>query len=134
MSYVVHAFQTRKAGLTPAEFKHHYDSVHIPLLLELAGEDFPLEHRRHFLEHSSPDKADITPIIFTGGDGAAAFYQQFDVDAELIFKDEAHFHRFAAKMFDETNAKRMMEDQVKFQDFTKVWSAKFELPSVTKRT
>ena len=42
MVYSLILFVTRKPGLSLHEFKHHWETTHVPLLKELVGQDFPL--------------------------------------------------------------------------------------------
>lgn len=49
MLYSIVAFFWRKPGLTPQEFRHHYETNHILLLLDLFGPAFPKSHTRFYL-------------------------------------------------------------------------------------
>lgn len=123
MSYSIVAFLWRKPGLTPNEFRQHYETKHIPLLLNLLGPVFPKSHTRFYIHRqlSTTDSADTsnasyTPTIFIGDTN------DFDYDAyaSLIFKDEAAFHAFFARLTDPEVAKVVAEDEEKF-----LWRQKF---------
>lgn len=43
----------RRQDLTPDQYKHHYENVHIPLLRRLLGDAFPLTQERHYIPRSA---------------------------------------------------------------------------------
>ncbi|KAL1629224.1 hypothetical protein SLS56_005447 [Neofusicoccum ribis] len=52
MPYTVLIFAYRKPGLTPEEFKNHYENVHVPLIKSIAGDKFPLSHPRSYINRT----------------------------------------------------------------------------------
>ncbi|KAB8067925.1 EthD domain-containing protein [Aspergillus leporis] len=109
-------FVTRKSGITPAEFKTHYETVHIPLIKGLAGSAFPLSHRRLYLARSPSSGEDTFPAAVLLGS-----QEDFSYDAivELTFKDEAAFKHFFARR-QEPGTKELIDvDEEKFLDATK---------------
>lgn len=123
MSYSTITFLWRKPGLTPDEFRQHYETNHIPLLLNLLGPAFPKSHTRFYITRqlsstNSPDasNADYTPTIFIGNT------HDFDYDAfaSLVFKDATAFEAFYARLTDPDVAKVVAEDEEKF-----LWRQKF---------
>lgn len=58
MPFTIVLFAWRKPNTSPAEFKHHYETTHLPLLKSIAGERFPLTHTRHYIQRTSGDNAD----------------------------------------------------------------------------
>lgn len=55
MPYTVLLLIHRKPGLSAAEFKHHYENVHVPLMKSLAGPLFPLSHTRRYTQRADED-------------------------------------------------------------------------------
>ena len=117
MSYSIVAFLWRKPGLTPDQFRHHYDTEHMPLLRNLLGPSFPESHTRFYLPRqlSNPSSADASntnyvPTVFLGDT------DDFDYDAfaSVVFADEAAFHAFNARLRDADVAKVVGEDEEKF--------------------
>ncbi|KAI0095753.1 hypothetical protein GGR51DRAFT_544674 [Nemania sp. FL0031] len=49
MTYTIVAFIRRKKDTSPAQFRAHYDNVHVPLLQVLVGSNFPISHTRHYV-------------------------------------------------------------------------------------
>ncbi|KAL2013594.1 hypothetical protein VTN00DRAFT_1119 [Thermoascus crustaceus] len=136
MPYTVVVFAWRKPGLTPAQFKDHYEHSHIPLLLELAGPNFPTSHTRFYLPRRAEDlaSADPTnenhrPAIFAGQPGDFPW----DAYAELVFDDLAAFNAFHAIVTEPENAARIAADEEKFLDRTKLKIAAIDSPVVTTR-
>ncbi|KAK1150133.1 hypothetical protein N8T08_000032 [Aspergillus melleus] len=98
MPCTIIAFLTRKSGLTPTEFRTHYETTHIPLLKELAGPHFPIAHKRFYLPRtraSDAVEADHSntayPAPVLAGESADF---QYDVYAELTFRDVEHLGAF----------------------------------------
>lgn len=123
MSYSIVAFLWRKPGLTPNEFRQHYETNHIPLLLDLLGSTFPTSHTRFYIPRQSStansadtSNANYVPTIFIGDT------KDFDYDAyaSLVFEDEAAFHAFYARLTDPDVAKTVAEDEERF-----LWRQKF---------
>lgn len=113
------AFLWRKSGVTPEEFKHHYENVYMPLLRKLFGDAFPKSHTRFYVprtvqDGSSSDKtnANYHPTVFLGT------AQDFDYDAITVtaFEDEAHFQKFFARMGDTEVAKQLEAVQELFSE------------------
>ena len=71
----------RAANITHAEYKDHYDNVHVPLAKSIAGHAWPISHTRHY---------------FGGNASLAAISAPVDWDslAVLTFKDETHAFTF----------------------------------------
>ncbi|KAJ0420279.1 EthD domain-containing protein [Aspergillus carlsbadensis] len=92
----------RKPGLTPDEFHTRYEA-HAALIKRLAGDTFPISHRRTYIArttaHTPPEGATqrnaTTPAAMLRGTQADA---DFDAIAELTFADQASFERFAGRI------------------------------------
>ncbi|KAL8735760.1 MAG: hypothetical protein Q9166_000623 [cf. Caloplaca sp. 2 TL-2023] len=117
MSYSIVAFLWRKPSLTPDEFRHYYETQHIPLLLDLMGPTFPKSHTRFYLPRmqQSPTATDgpndYKPVIFAGSVDAL----DYDAFASIVFEDEEAFGEFHARLKDPEVAKVLREDEEKFQ-------------------
>ncbi|KAI1203689.1 EthD domain-containing protein [Nemania serpens] len=119
MPYSILLFAYRKPGVTPEQFKSHYDGTHMPLVRELAGAHFPLSHTRRYI-HRSENQADgntarnsctpATVIIGTQKDF------DYDAVAELTFEDEAAFHTFYGIVEQPENAAKIAADEENFLD------------------
>ncbi|KAJ5100446.1 EthD domain-containing protein [Penicillium angulare] len=113
-------FASRKAGISPSEFKKCYEA-HVDLLKRLAGPVFPLSHKRHYLTRDSveapPDGASAlnptTPATVLLGKQS-----DFDMDAyvELVFADQAALEAFVAVVFEPGNAALIEKDEEGFLD------------------
>ena len=134
MSYSIVAFLWRKPGLTPDQFRHHYETQHIPLLVALMGSAFPKSHTRFYLPRqlSAAKTADTsntnyTPTVFLGNT------DDFDYDAfaSIVFADEAAFNTFYALLRDAHVGKLVAEDQKKFLWEEKMVVAASGAPCVT---
>lgn len=110
----------RKAGLTPTDFKTHYES-HITLLKTIAGSDFPLSHKRHYVARSNvetvPEGAStrnaLTPATVLVGQQSDF---DFDAYAEVMFADQVSFEAFGAKIYAPEAAARIRADEERFLD------------------
>ncbi|KAJ5807925.1 hypothetical protein N7474_009194 [Penicillium riverlandense] len=114
-------FAPRKPDITPAQFKDHYETKHVPLLQKIAGSDFPVSHKRLYLARQPVDGGvDGTPlypaVVFLGDQA------QFDFDAiaDVSFEDQNHFEAFRAKVEAPEAAKIIGEDEKRFLDWKNV--------------
>ncbi|MCJ1290848.1 hypothetical protein MMC34_002390 [Xylographa carneopallida] len=118
MPYTIACFLWRAPHLTPAEFKAHYETKHVPLLRSVLGPVFPKTHTRYYLpKHtalSSPDGSTATtayvPTVFGGNPEDFSY----DVIAKLVFEDENGFQAFHARLMDPEVAKLVCEDEERF--------------------
>lgn len=136
MTYTIVAFIWRKDGLSPSDFKLHYETNHIPLLLSLMGPLFPLTHSRFYIERgpgitSSPDASTTSyaPVIYVGTPSDF----DYDVYCELVFEDAAAFQAFHARMQAPEVAGKIAEDEQKFINRQKLKVAAVDEPVVTTR-
>jgi uncharacterized protein (TIGR02118 family) len=98
------AFLKRKAGLSPEEFMHYYESRHAPLILAIAPQ--VCDYRRNFLRAEGA----ITPP------GAAPL--GYDVVTELWYPDQAAFEAAMSAFTDPVNARRIAADEENVFDRT----------------
>lgn len=117
LSFTTYGFQLlmfgrRKEGLTPDQYRDHYENVHIPLMLNLTGSTFPLTHERHYVKRGGPPDF---PAAVLMGDQA-----DFDYDAVAIltYRDKAHFDANWAFFEDEETSRLIREDEDKFSAWT----------------
>jgi hypothetical protein len=102
MPYTIIAYERRQPSLTPAEFAHHYDNVHIPLLKEIVGDAFPISHHRYYLRRAEGD----APLVFYGTP------EDFPYDAVvlMVFEDIEHFVRFK-EAYEESPRKKEIDEE-----------------------
>lgn len=97
-------FLVRRPGMTPEEFRNHYDNTHVPLSFRT----FPqiLEHRRNYPQ-----------------DGGAFFpegtAQPWDCVAELWFEDRKGFDDMMKFLSDPVASAEVIQDGMKFLDMPK---------------
>lgn len=114
MPYTLILFVTRRPGLTSSAFKFHWETIHIPLLKSIVGEDFPLSYTRHYM-HDESDPAHPSNIYYGTQEGFT-----FDAVAVFTFADRAHLQRFKGKCHDADAEKKLKEDDERFQDVSKL--------------
>jgi hypothetical protein len=124
MSVRAFLFAYRKPGLSPEDFKRHYEA-HIDLVKRLAGNDFPLSHRRSYIARSTVEAAsdDTSPHNATTPATVIAGKQldfDFDAVAELTFANQAAFQAFTAKIYAPDIAAQLAADEEKFLDRSKL--------------
>jgi hypothetical protein len=121
---------SRKPGLTLEEFRTAYKS-HLELIKRLAGDTFPLSHRRTYIARTTlgPDPNDptssenttarnqTTPVVVVRGQQADF---DFDATAELTFADQEAADRFRARIGQMDVAKQLLEDEERFLDRERV--------------
>lgn len=91
-----------KAGLTPDEFFHYYETKHAPLIRSL----FPslLDYRRNYIDHSKT-------IAATDGS-----FSDCDVITELWFTDQAAYQNFIFKVIETQVGDMIAADEEEFLD------------------
>ena len=127
---------TRKPDTTMEEFMNYYDNNHMKWIQSLTGPVFPLSHTRHYVHrtsissdsHSNPTTTTSSPFTspITTQDAnattpATVFWGQqhqvqFDVIAEMTFKDEEAFKRFSEPLVKPEIRKKILEDEMNFLD------------------
>ncbi|MCJ1381313.1 hypothetical protein MMC17_004423 [Xylographa soralifera] len=135
MTYTIAVFLWRAPHVTPTEFKTHYETKHIPLLLSVMGSIFPKKHTRYYLpKHAAPTSPDnptptYVPTVFMGTPEDFSY----DVIAKLEFEDEKGFHAFFAKFMEPEVSRVLGEDEEKFVLRSMLRSVKVEDGVVTLR-
>lgn len=124
MSYKVLFLAYRKPGITPAQFRAHYEQNHMAKIKEMSGQHFSLTHVRRYIHRTSIDPANTnndeasernssTPATVLSGSQA-----DFDYDAlvEMTFENEEAFKTFYGILMEPENAKWIADDEEKFLD------------------
>lgn len=105
MSYTVLMLIHRKPGLTAAEFRQHYENVHVPLMKSLAGSLFPPSHTRRYTQPA--------------GKGDQAAGNGIDCVTEMQFNLGSDFTRFSEFLASPDVAPKVHEDCEAFMDPSK---------------
>lgn len=136
MPYTIVAYIWRKPGTTPSAFRSHYENHHIPLLLELLQNLFPVSHSRHYTTRipanpSSSDhsNANYPPTVYAGTPEDIGY----DVYSEMKFEDKAAFEAFNARLGEPEVAAKLFADQESFIDIQMLKVVKVEEPCITRR-
>lgn len=95
------ALSKRKEGLNAQAFRTHYETRHVPLVMELAPP--PGEYRRSYIDYDDP--------LNTNANGAG-----FDVITEMSFADRAEFECWIATLTAPGAGERVQADQESFMD------------------
>jgi hypothetical protein len=124
MSVRVFIYAYRKPGISPEEFKKHYEA-HVDLVKRLAGEDFPISHKRSYIARTAVDASPEGATTRNATTPASVIVGQqsdfdFDAYAELTFADQAAFQGFAAKIYAPEAAAEIAADEEKFLDKSKL--------------
>jgi uncharacterized protein (TIGR02118 family) len=122
MTFRVVLFACRKAGLTRQEFKHRYETVHVPLVKKMTGNLFPLSHTRRYIsrQDTTPndgqaEAVDVAELI--SGDAADV---QYDVITEMAFDTREDFYKFTGTLNEPDNVAKIQGDCAGFLDTTRV--------------
>ena len=139
MTYTVVALIKRKPGITPEQFRAHYEDTHVPLLKSLVGPTFPLTHTRNYVTRSA--QSTTTPAPGPGGGEdpyPPTMYMgqpsevSYDSVTVMVWADKEAFDKFCEVFYREDVALKMQEDEQVFLDksFRVVYAV--EEPLVTR--
>jgi len=126
-------YATRKEGITPIEFKKHYEESHIPLLKSISGDLFPKSHTRFYVQRThtgdSDDKSNkaYPATVLVGAQEAF----DYDAYAELVFEDVQAFRQFMGCVRQPEAAKKIAEDEKHFLERSKMVAALVDDVKVT---
>lgn len=116
----------RRQDLTPAQFRDHYENVHIPLMRNLTGATFPLSHERHYVLRDSRNSHNNNNNTDGGGSFPAAVLAgtspdaiDYDAVAILTYRDKAHFEANWAFFEDPETSRIIAADEAKFSEWTR---------------
>ncbi|KAF6832681.1 hypothetical protein CMUS01_06831 [Colletotrichum musicola] len=112
MTYRLIIFLHRKPGTTHAEFRDHYEYVHIPLTRELTGSLFPTLHARRYIDQGA--------ALMGGGDDKKEGETEADAVVEVAFRDEQAAQAFFAATNAGEAAERLRKDNEQFLDWQRV--------------
>lgn len=121
MTYSVILHVSRKPGISFEQFKHHWETMHIPLLKSLVGHDFPLSYTRHYIErpiYSPPSSPPVDPNLDKTETSDINSRRSCDIDAiaVLTFASKEHFERFSVKLSNEKSHALYKGDLGAFMD------------------
>lgn len=105
MSYTVLLLVHRKPGLSAAEFRQHYENVHVPLIKSLGGSLFPLSHTRQYTQRGDEDHGPRDNGI--------------DCVTEMQFNTASDFARFSELLASASVASELQKDCEAFMDPSK---------------
>ena len=126
-------YATRKQGVTPAEFKKHYEESHVPLVKSISGYLFPKSHTRFYVQRTHTGDPSDKPnkgypaTVLVGGQEAF----DYDAYAELVFEDMQAFQQFMGCVTQPEAAKKIAEDEEKFLERSKMIAALVDDVKVT---
>ena len=116
MTYTIILFLTRKPELSPEEFKHHYENVHIPLAQQLCAGSWPFKFTRRYLARitrkgfGGPANPDRPPLLLRGD----AQDIDYDCVSEMTFESEDAFQAFYRRVYDKDVAAKLATDEMTF--------------------
>ncbi len=110
MTFSFLLFITRKPTITPAEFKEHWDNVHVELLKSIAKEHFPITHTRHLIARPAEENGIWPAAVLIGAQEGFTF----DGIAELVFEDETAFKTFYGLVSEPEAAAKIAADEETF--------------------
>ncbi|KAL4863225.1 hypothetical protein BDV12DRAFT_177795 [Aspergillus spectabilis] len=117
MTFKALLFVTRKPGMTPTDFQTHYDTVHLPLIKAIGGDDFPLAHKRLYLARPVAGEDHSYPAATLMG-GPDDF--PYDCITELTFPDEEALKKSFGRGMEPGTKEIVEADEQKFMDNTKM--------------
>ena len=94
------ALLKKRAGMSRADFRAHYEGNHAPLILAQQGPNM-LEYRRNYLTGEMINGAEDMP---------------FDVISEFVYADRAAFDRAFARMMTPEAVREREEDEARLFD------------------
>lgn len=121
MTYTIILFVTRKPELSPEEFKHHYENVHIPLAQRLCAGNWPFRFTRQYLARitrkgfGGPANPDRPPLLLRGD----AQDIDYDCVSEMTFDSEDAFQAFYKRVYDKDVAAKLAADEMTFLELEK---------------
>jgi hypothetical protein len=131
-------FATRKPAITPSEFRHHYENIHIPLVRALAGPLFPVTHSRRYVrrlrptdlkEEQAPDSPEYPAVVLSGLQGDFTY----DAVVEMRFESVEAADAFFACLAQPEVAVEIAKDCEVFMDQTRMLAVIVEDVVETKR-
>ncbi|KAL2847836.1 hypothetical protein BJY01DRAFT_212339 [Aspergillus pseudoustus] len=106
MVYALALLCRRKAGLTPAEFKTHFETEHVLLIKRLTGEFFPQSHQRFYIQRGSAEPH--AAQMFVGDE------TEYDAICIMTWADESVAQKYFARVQEPHVLKQVMDDDAAF--------------------
>ncbi|KAH7385484.1 EthD domain-containing protein [Phaeosphaeria sp. MPI-PUGE-AT-0046c] len=125
MTVSVICLYTRRADISPTEFKRYMEDVHVPIQKEVMGKHYPLSFPRRYVariesgagdrlgapsaskKHGNPE----SPVVLVGTPEELGW----DLMAEMIFRDELHMQQCYATI-NTLDGQRMKDDEENFTE------------------
>ena len=114
MTYTILIFLYRKPSISPATFKEHYESSHMPLMQSVGGSHFPKSHVQRYIHRSTEDPNYPATVMV----GAQTDFE-YDAITELVFEDEPTFKEFFRLIHQGEMAERIAKYEEKYLDRSK---------------
>lgn len=125
MTVSVVCLYTRRADISPAEFKRYMEDVHLPIQKEVMGEHFPISYPRKYVSRIETGAGDrlgapsaskkhgnpASPVVLVGTPEELGW----DLLVEMIFRDELHLQQCYAAI-NTLNGQRMKDDEENFTE------------------
>jgi hypothetical protein len=121
MTYTIILFVTRNPNLSPEEFRHHYENIHIPLAQRLCADSWPYKFTRQYLARitrkgfGGPANPDRPPLLLRGD------MRDLDYDciSEMTFESESAFQAFYRRIYEAGVSAKLAADENAFLDLKK---------------
>lgn len=98
--------------VSPTDFQTAYDTTHLPLLKEIAGDAYPESVTRYYLKRDPSDSTGVTPLAFDASEETFGYdliaYLQF-ADAESAMKFRAKYAEAQGKIIENISAFAVLE-------------------------
>ncbi|KAI9719477.1 MAG: hypothetical protein M1828_006184 [Chrysothrix sp. TS-e1954] len=120
MAFIVLMPVFRKEGLSPADFKKHYEDVHVPLISSIFGDLMPARYTRHYVDRSKDPPHDATMLIGQASD------VPYDCLTELAFADQEKLDAFNAVFYKPEIQEKIQGDEANFMQHDKMMAVKLE--------
>lgn len=114
MPVVLHLLVFRKAGTSAQEFRQHYESVHLPLMRSISGDQFPVSHIRRYIPKSRSGDHEQAQVVTGSSDEFL-----HDAVAEITYRDMDHFLAHSAILQSNEHRVTVQDDCEKFMDVAK---------------
>jgi uncharacterized protein (TIGR02118 family) len=98
-------FFRRKPGMTPEEFRRHYETKHVPLAIRLLP--YFKDYRRNYIRHDES---------YRPRGREATKQPDFDVVTEITFENRESFDRMMQALTEPTIHSQIIADEEHFMD------------------
>ena len=118
VTFTVTLLVSRKASLSPKEFKSHYENKRIPLILNCLNHVKPIEDTRYYLAHNDAAKGDVevAPPLVPLGDAGTVDYNCL---ITMEYRDPETFSPFNEAYVASPRRAELEADEARFADYVK---------------